>query len=136
MVERIAVTGKEITLASVNSCACLVLKEADKNFLIASAKSSGSDEYDIRLEVFEDKTPLNGYCAIGVGDFQALAMFLLKGQYEEAVENLAAAISRCARLSLAVRIAVCLTRRGINSLSYCHWRGASSIRLLCEFWLT
>jgi hypothetical protein len=60
MVERIAVTGKEITLASVNSCACLVLKEAGKHFPIAPTKRSNQMDEELIttlmvLEVLESK---------------------------------------------------------------------------------
>jgi hypothetical protein len=47
MVERIAVTGKEITLAPVRSCACLVLKEGGKNFPIAPTKRSNQMDEEL-----------------------------------------------------------------------------------------
>jgi hypothetical protein len=55
MVERIAVTGKEITLSPVRSCACLVLKEAGKNFPIAPTKRSNEmdEELITTLRVLE-----------------------------------------------------------------------------------
>lgn len=113
MVERTPVTHKEITLAPMRSCAYFVLKEAGKNFPIASAKSSDRMS-TARAWKFSQINTLKWVWRYLSRKLLSCGDCLLKGQYEETAENLAIATRPCTR---------CAYQRGLLSAG----RGEASI---------